>query len=601
MIDVPRLDSIAFDALVEEGRGLIPRYAPDWTDHNLHDPGMTLLDLLAWIVDQQVYRIGFVSDAHIAAFAALLGVKRKAAVPARGLIWADPEAVMAEPTLEAGTRASPMGQPDLLFAIPHAVRLSPAKAKIAGGADTRFGKEGAIRLDEDAQTLEIAFDPALPTGTVSLGLAYGEPLPDLGDRAPASVAFPDGDGGWHRAGARWIAAAGSVSGALLVTLDREPVRRLRFDFGAGLPRRLLPVRIALNALPVVQVERLEGLKIGEGRDWPDLALVLPLGGGAIPEQEEGFLRPVLRSNRWKQPPVEWKTVADLGPSGPDDSHYEIDELAGLVRFGNSVNGRAPEADEEISLDPLHITRGAAGNVAAGTRWIVRTLDTGGQPFGINREPVAGGSDTWTAEEFGDEIRRRARLRTAMLTDVDLRAAANGLRGYGIAQADILARFLPTLPRRAVPGARTLLLRGRPGVASEAWLDAIGEALAPRRVLGERLSILAVEEVPVDVSAELRVSAGSDSGTIEEEAKQQLQRRLAAVKAEGEHDVEPWPSGRPVTIGELEALLASVPGVVAVIDLRLARSGEEPRRVSLPLTPTQVAVAGNVDVAAVVRS
>ena len=62
MIPVPNLDSIAFDALVEEGRALIPRYAPDWTDHNLHDPGITLLDLLAWIVDQQVYRIGAVGD-----------------------------------------------------------------------------------------------------------------------------------------------------------------------------------------------------------------------------------------------------------------------------------------------------------------------------------------------------------------------------------------------------------------------------------------------------------------------------------------------------------------------------------------------------------
>ena len=38
---VPRLDTVEFDQLVEQARGDIPRYAPDWTDHNLHDPGMT--------------------------------------------------------------------------------------------------------------------------------------------------------------------------------------------------------------------------------------------------------------------------------------------------------------------------------------------------------------------------------------------------------------------------------------------------------------------------------------------------------------------------------------------------------------------------------
>src|SRR4051812_48366331 len=86
---VPRLDTIEFDELVEQARGDIPRYAPDWTDHNLHDPGMTLIDLLAWIVDQQVFRVGFVGGRHRAAFAALLGRQATGPTPARGLIWPD--------------------------------------------------------------------------------------------------------------------------------------------------------------------------------------------------------------------------------------------------------------------------------------------------------------------------------------------------------------------------------------------------------------------------------------------------------------------------------------------------------------------------------
>ncbi|MEZ4496532.1 MAG: hypothetical protein R2845_07095 [Thermomicrobiales bacterium] len=40
----------AGDDLVEEGL-LIPFYAPEWTDHNAHDPGVTLLELFAWLAE----------------------------------------------------------------------------------------------------------------------------------------------------------------------------------------------------------------------------------------------------------------------------------------------------------------------------------------------------------------------------------------------------------------------------------------------------------------------------------------------------------------------------------------------------------------------
>ena len=72
---IPQIDDVEFEQLFEEARALIPRYAPEWTDHNFHDPGITILELLAWIVDQQIYQVGFVSDRHLRAFAALLGVR----------------------------------------------------------------------------------------------------------------------------------------------------------------------------------------------------------------------------------------------------------------------------------------------------------------------------------------------------------------------------------------------------------------------------------------------------------------------------------------------------------------------------------------------
>ena len=125
-IAVPQLDTIDFEALLEEARGCIPRYAPEWTDHNLHDPGITLLELLAWVTDQQIYQLGFVGDAYYRAFARLLGVTPELARPARGLLW--PQApVPVEIDLPLAARATALERAEVPFLIDLACRLSTAQ------------------------------------------------------------------------------------------------------------------------------------------------------------------------------------------------------------------------------------------------------------------------------------------------------------------------------------------------------------------------------------------------------------------------------------------------------------------------------------------
>jgi hypothetical protein len=46
----------SFDELVREGGSLIPAYAPQWTNHNPSDPGITLLELLAYFSEILAYR-----------------------------------------------------------------------------------------------------------------------------------------------------------------------------------------------------------------------------------------------------------------------------------------------------------------------------------------------------------------------------------------------------------------------------------------------------------------------------------------------------------------------------------------------------------------
>ena len=50
-LQAPNLDDRTFQDLVREARAMIPRYCPEWTDHNLSDPGITLIELFAWMVE----------------------------------------------------------------------------------------------------------------------------------------------------------------------------------------------------------------------------------------------------------------------------------------------------------------------------------------------------------------------------------------------------------------------------------------------------------------------------------------------------------------------------------------------------------------------
>src|SRR5262245_60282134 len=81
-LTVPKLDDRHFQDLVDEAKKRIPYYCKDWTDHNVSDPGVTLIELFAWMVDILLYRLNQVPDLHYIKFLEMLGVKLKPSVPA---------------------------------------------------------------------------------------------------------------------------------------------------------------------------------------------------------------------------------------------------------------------------------------------------------------------------------------------------------------------------------------------------------------------------------------------------------------------------------------------------------------------------------------
>ena len=52
----PDLDDRKFEDLVAECILRIPRYCSEWTNHNPGDPGITLIELFAWLADQVLLR-----------------------------------------------------------------------------------------------------------------------------------------------------------------------------------------------------------------------------------------------------------------------------------------------------------------------------------------------------------------------------------------------------------------------------------------------------------------------------------------------------------------------------------------------------------------
>lgn len=58
--------------LLAEGRSLIASLDPDWTDHNASDPGIMLVELLAWLHEMLFYRLESVPEESIRAFLTLL-------------------------------------------------------------------------------------------------------------------------------------------------------------------------------------------------------------------------------------------------------------------------------------------------------------------------------------------------------------------------------------------------------------------------------------------------------------------------------------------------------------------------------------------------
>ncbi|NEQ95255.1 MAG: putative baseplate assembly protein [Cyanothece sp. SIO2G6] len=77
------LDDRTFNDLVDECLLRIPRYCPEWTNYNAADPGVTLIEMFAWLTDQMLLRFNQVPRRNYVAFLEMLGIRLQPATPAQ--------------------------------------------------------------------------------------------------------------------------------------------------------------------------------------------------------------------------------------------------------------------------------------------------------------------------------------------------------------------------------------------------------------------------------------------------------------------------------------------------------------------------------------
>ena len=83
---LPNLDDRRYQQLVDESLARIPVHTPEWTNFNHSDPGVTLIQVFAFLTESLLYRCNQIPERNRRKFLQLLGVPLHPASSARGIV-----------------------------------------------------------------------------------------------------------------------------------------------------------------------------------------------------------------------------------------------------------------------------------------------------------------------------------------------------------------------------------------------------------------------------------------------------------------------------------------------------------------------------------
>lgn len=166
-LPLPRLDDRTWQDRRDEGVALIPRYAPAWTDHNVTDPGVTLVELLAYHTEIDLYRLDRIGAAHFRAFLRLFGDSRRPTGPR-------PAATLVQYDVPADRRPPPLAVRMGEYFVP---RLPPSRASTRRRPRQESGGGESVQ----PPPLRRAGEPDEPL--LQSDAAVDSPVPEFGFRA----------------------------------------------------------------------------------------------------------------------------------------------------------------------------------------------------------------------------------------------------------------------------------------------------------------------------------------------------------------------------------------------------------------------------------
>ncbi len=419
----PYLDDLRFQQdLVDEARRRIVRYCPEWTEYNLSDPGITLIELFAWMTEMLVYRLNRVPEKNYIKFMEMLGIQLQPASSARAELtfWLstpfpitpedDTVAVVPRGT-EVATRRMDEEEEIIFTTDRRLVIVPPRLTQLRRQEDfqknyvPRLGIETFYAFGQNevqvGDTFYLGFDETQDISGHILQLTFEcEPTQATGIRRedpPLVWECSTGNGQWQEVFLSTRPDEKDTTGGLnnpegklvlYLPLAMRPNQvygreaywvRCRFE-----PRRPEQGRYTespriLNVTPhtlgattrathaVIVRDEVLGRSNGEPGQVFNLehAPVLDLQPGETVEVQENRGGVIVF--------VPWERVPDFSRSTRYDRHFTLDTATGEIRFGPAIRhrdgtvcqyGRVPEAGRLMRFSSYRYGGGVAGNVPA---------------------------------------------------------------------------------------------------------------------------------------------------------------------------------------------------------------------------------------------
>lgn len=609
-LPAPALDDRRFQDLVDDAKRLIARRIPEWTDHNVSDPGVTLVEAFAYITDQLLYRINRVPERDYVRFLELIGVRLFPPTAARVAVtfWLSapqPETVRIPVGTQVGTIRT-QSEPSIVFSTTAELPVvsvalerlasSIARNQVRDHSDQLALGTGSFCFDtvpKVGDMLLVGLTEAAPSNVVLLrfacrieGVGVDPNDPPLaweawdGESWAACEVESDSTGGLNRDGDILLHVPEGHVASVVDRVRAGWIRARVTEPVEGQPRysaspeiRALAVSTIGGTAPAVNAELIADEVVGDAEGVPGSRF--QLHERPVVPSDEPMTVEVSDEDGW-QP---WTQVPNFAASGPDDRHFTLDAMEGAIAFGPAVRladgtlrvyGAVPAKGARIRIPAYRTGGGRRGNVARGTLAVLKSSIPYVARVG-NRKPAEGGVDgeDIASAKVRGPIMLRTRDRAVTTEDFEhiaREAAPEVARVRAVAAtgdgADGAVRVL-IVPAVTSDRGR---IRFEQLVPAQQTLERVTRRLDETRLVGTRVAVEPPVYRGVTVVARLRARARVDPQRLQEDALSELYRYFHPT--EGGQDGTGWPFGRPVHSGEVYAALQRLRGTELVEDVRV---------------------------------